>query len=137
MPETLTNLITNAPELRVNELRCPYGIRRIFKAEVQTVVNLADKCWATLIGTPTYGYHIVPMLTEIFLNAFRCVTGNVNPNFSHCLYRLWIDPWGWYCSGGMNIEPRIIRLQKAVGHLTAAAVAGAKNQYLHNIQLNK
>ncbi len=104
---------------------------------METMIYFSDKYRTVFIGTSTYGYHIVPMLSKIIFHIIRDVFGYVNANLFHYLDSLRINLFCWAGSGRSDNKTRVKRLQKAMCHLTAAAIAGAKNKYFHNIQLKR
>ena len=55
-------LITDTAKLREDKLLRADGIRRIIKTNMQALANMPYKLWATLIGSTTDRYHIIPRL---------------------------------------------------------------------------
>ncbi len=60
----------------------------------------------------------------------------VNTQVSHNLNRLWIYPGCRLRASGPDIKFIIKRLQESVGHLAAATVACAKDQYFHFLKVS-
>ena len=83
------------------------------------------------IGMVTDGYNIVPLLIKVFINEMGSMVTYVNPEVSHYLNSLGIDPGCRLRPPGPDCKILVKCLEKAVSHLAAATVPCAKDEYFH------
>ena len=97
----------------------------IVKSYMQTLPHLADKRRATLLGSTTHGDDIIPTLVKILRDILGIMGTDVNPYLSHYLDGKRMDLRCRPYSCRTDFRLRMKTLKDAVGHLTAASVAGA------------
>jgi len=92
-------------------------------------LHLAGENGADGIRIATDGDHGVDRLVEKFLQVFRAMAGNVNARLGHDLDGPRMNITGRIRSGALDVYQFAGRgAQKALGHVAAAGVAGAKDE---------
>jgi len=118
--KTIPDLVAHAEKFTPYEFLGAGGMRRVVEADVQAVLHLAQESRAVFIGSATNSDHIIPLITQVFINGIGCVVADINVNFFHGSNGLFIQFTGRFGSGRPYGQSFIKGFHKAVGHLAAA-----------------
>lgn len=129
--EALLYFVAYTVEFRIDEFRRADGVRRVVETDVQAFAHFAGECRTTFVGTAANGDDIIPFLVEVGVDVGRNVVADVDTRFLHYFYGFRIDLLGRFRTTRKHFERCVERLEKAVCHLAAAAVACAKDQNSH------
>ena len=91
---------------------------------------------AIAVGIGANGNHVIPRFRQIPTDRLRNVPANIDTGFTHYLNGLLVYFLRRLGAGRTNRQTIVERVQKCFCHLTAATVAGAKNKYFHQCEIN-
>ena len=133
--ESLLDLISHPSELAPDEVLLSYRMGGIVETNMQSGFHFPDEGRTDFIGAPTNGDHIIPFLIQVLLHRIGSVMADVDADLLHYSYSPLVQLAGGFGARRADSKGGVKRLQKAVGHLAAATVAGAEYQYLfHRLQ---
>lgn len=112
-------------------LRRPLFLGGIIKTKMQAGLYLADKERTGFISPAANGDNKIPGLSQVLVHMGGEMMTDINPRLLHYGNSQAIDPIHRLRACRKDLEPWVKGLQEAMRHLTAAAVTGAQNQYLH------
>lgn len=107
-------------------------VRRILKADVETVHHFSSEYWTDFSGSVADRDDIIKLSPDELVNRFWMLSGDINANLGHDLDSQWVNFASRMGSGGIDLPLRMFVLKKTLRHLASAGVTSTENQYFHD-----
>jgi len=125
------NFVADAAVFAGDVFGAAYDMRWVIKADVETLLDVADEVGAAFVGAAADGDDVVPWQLKVLLYGIGVVMADVDANFCHMLDGACVEASCGLCACGAGIHVGVEAGEEAMRHLAAAAVACAEDKDIH------